>query len=87
MDHEGSDKVTAVTMSEKTIIASSFTFEAQLSAKEKVVLKQNAEVKGKILAPQMRMEEGCRFDGEVKMGAAATSVAWNRARKRQRNNN
>ena len=66
----------------KAIIAEG-TIEGQLSAKEKIVLKQTAEVKGKILAPQVGMEEGCRFDGEVKMDAAATSVASIRARRRQ----
>jgi cytoskeletal protein CcmA (bactofilin family) len=70
----------------KAIIAEGTT-EGQLSAKEKIVLRQTAEVKGKILAPQVGMEEGCQFDGEVKMGAAATAVASTRTRKRQRNRN
>jgi cytoskeletal protein CcmA (bactofilin family) len=60
------------------------TIEGQLSAADKVVLKQTGKVKGKLLAPQVGMEEGCRFDGEVTMGTAAASVASNRAQRRQR---
>ena len=55
----------------------------QLTAKEKIVLKQTAEVKGVILAPQVGMEEGCQFNGEVKMGKAAASAALARARRKQ----
>jgi len=70
----------------KAIIAEG-TIEGQLRAKEKVVLKQTAEVKGKILAPQVGMEEGCQFGGEVEMDASAASVASTRARKGQRRSN
>jgi cytoskeletal protein CcmA (bactofilin family) len=133
MDHAENAEVTAETMSEKTIIASSFTFEGeleanedtliqgrvegsilaesntvrigatgqvkgqvfakrvivegkvsgQLSATEKILLEQTADVKGKILAPQVGIEEGCQFNGEVKMGKAAASAALSRARRKQ----
>jgi cytoskeletal protein CcmA (bactofilin family) len=133
MDHEQSAEGTDLNMREMTIIASSFTFEGEieakedtliqgrvegsilaedhtvrigktghvngevfaknviaegtiegrLSAKEKIVLRQTAEVKGKILAPRVGMEEGCQFNGEVKMGKAAASAALARARRKQ----
>jgi cytoskeletal protein CcmA (bactofilin family) len=55
--------------------------EGQLKATQAVVLRQTAKVKGTILAPQVGMEEGCQFNGEVKMDASALSVASARARK------
>ena len=57
------------------------TIEGQLVATDKVVLKNTGKGKGKLLAPQVGMEEGCRFDGELKMSKAAPSSASARARK------
>jgi len=55
--------------------------DGQLRAKEAVNLRQTAEVKGTILAPKVGMEEGCQFNGEVKMDSSALSVASVRAQK------
>jgi len=45
----------------------------QLSATETVVLRKNAEVEGEILSPQVVMEEGCKFNGKVKMEVGTIS--------------
>jgi cytoskeletal protein CcmA (bactofilin family) len=58
--------------------------DGEVSAKETVALRRTAEVKGKILAPQVEMEEGCQFNGEVKMDKAAISVASTRAGRKQK---
>jgi cytoskeletal protein CcmA (bactofilin family) len=58
--------------------------DGQLRAKEAVNLRQTADVKGTILAPKVGMEEGCQFDGEVKMDASALSVASARAQQRKK---
>ena len=45
--------------------------DGQLSAKETVVLRKNAEVEGEILSPRVVMEDGCKFNGTVKMEGGA----------------
>jgi cytoskeletal protein CcmA (bactofilin family) len=47
--------------------------DGQLNATETVVLRKNAEVEGEILSPQVVMEEGCKFNGKVKMEVGTTS--------------
>jgi cytoskeletal protein CcmA (bactofilin family) len=47
----------------------------RITAKEMVVLRQPADVQGDILAPRVLMEEGCKFNGNVKMDAAAPSTS------------
>lgn len=45
--------------------------DGQLSATETVVLRKDAEVEGEILSPRVVMEDGCRFNGTVKMEGGA----------------
>jgi len=56
--------------------------EGQLRAKETVELRQTAEVKGTILAPKVAMEEGCQFNGKVKMNASALAAAATLAKRK-----
>lgn len=64
----------------KRIIAEG-RIKGHLNAKETLVLRQSADVQGEILAPQVAMEEGCKFNGRIKMDVAATSAALARGRK------
>ena len=52
-----------------------------LYASERVVLLRSARVQGEIIAPRVVLEDGCKFDGRIKMDATATSAAIARARK------
>jgi cytoskeletal protein CcmA (bactofilin family) len=49
------------------------TINGRLSAKETVVLRKQAEVQGEILSPRVAMEEGCKFNGQVKMESVAST--------------
>ena len=67
------------------VLGKSITVEGKVSgdlhASERVILRQSAEVQGEIIAPRLVLEDGCKFNGRIKMDAAATSAALARGRK------
>jgi cytoskeletal protein CcmA (bactofilin family) len=52
-----------------------------LHASEKVILRRLADVRGKIIAARVVLEEGCKFNGRIQTDAAAASAALARGRK------
>ena len=44
-----------------------------LRAEEKILLVRTGTVQGKLIAPRVVLEEGCKFRGSINMGAGAQS--------------
>lgn len=47
--------------------------EGNLHGEEKIILRENGNVRGNLQAPQVMLEEGCRFKGSIDMESKKTS--------------
>lgn len=61
----------------KAILSGRFT--GEIHAAEKVTLKNNADIEGKILTPILHIEEGALFNGTCKMTRAAAPISMDRS--------
>ena len=48
--------------------------EGTIEGKEKIVLRGTGNVRGSLIAPQVVLEEGCRFKGSIDMGDSADDL-------------